>query len=176
MSTLKVNKIIPTAGVPTDGGGGIVQVKQTVKDDTASTSSNSESDLMNVTITPTSNSSKILIFIDLKIGSSSQSTDPQFFLYRNSTKVYYGANAGNRLAGFFGADEYDSYNNAQWLQKCVQANYLDSPGVDTQVTYTIKWRVVDTNHTLYLNRTGNDNNSAAYARTASSITVMEVSA
>ena len=26
MSTLKVNKIIPTAGVPTGGGGGIIQI------------------------------------------------------------------------------------------------------------------------------------------------------
>ena len=176
MSTLKVNKIIPTAGVPTGGGGGIIQVKQTTKTDTASTNSATETDLMTVNITPTTNSSKILIFIDLKIGASSKSPDPQFFLYRGSQKVYHGDAAGNRLTGFFGGDEYDSYNNAEWLQKCVQANYLDSPGVDTQVTYTIKWRVVDTNHTLYLNRTGQDNNSAAYHRSASSITVMEVSA
>ena len=33
MSTLKVNSIIPTGGVPTGGGGGIVQVKQDVKTD-----------------------------------------------------------------------------------------------------------------------------------------------
>ena len=33
MSTLKVNSIIPVAGVPTGGGGGIIQVKQTVKKD-----------------------------------------------------------------------------------------------------------------------------------------------
>ena len=31
MSTLKVNSIIPVAGVPTGGGGGIIQVKQAIK-------------------------------------------------------------------------------------------------------------------------------------------------
>ena len=35
-SELRVDKIIPTAGVPTGGGGGIVQVIQTVKTDTFS--------------------------------------------------------------------------------------------------------------------------------------------
>ena len=32
-SELRVDKIIPTAGVPTGGGGGIVQTVQTVKTD-----------------------------------------------------------------------------------------------------------------------------------------------
>ena len=31
MSTIKVNSIIPVAGVPTGGGGGIIQTVQTVK-------------------------------------------------------------------------------------------------------------------------------------------------
>ena len=33
-SELRVDKIIPTTGVPTGGGGGIIQVQQTVKRDT----------------------------------------------------------------------------------------------------------------------------------------------
>ena len=32
-SELRVDRIIPTAGVPTGGGGGIIQIKQTVKTD-----------------------------------------------------------------------------------------------------------------------------------------------
>ena len=36
MSTLKVNSIIPTGGVPTGGGGGIPQIGSNTKDDTAS--------------------------------------------------------------------------------------------------------------------------------------------
>ena len=41
MSTLKVNSIIPVAGVPTGGGGGIIQMVKTIKTDKFSKSSNS---------------------------------------------------------------------------------------------------------------------------------------
>ena len=33
MSQLKVNSIIPVAGIPSGGAGGIIQMKQTVKTD-----------------------------------------------------------------------------------------------------------------------------------------------
>jgi len=163
---------------PNGGVGKILKVFQTVKSDTASTSSATESDLITLNVQPTAASSKILIFVDLRMGSSSHSTDPQFMLYRDSTKIYHGDTAGNRLTGFFGGDEFDSYNNAQWLQKQVSANYLDTPSysLGATITYKVKWRVVDTNHTLYLNRTGADNNSAAYARSASSLIAQEVGA
>ena len=156
--------------------GNVVQTLQTTRSDTDSTNSQTEADLITLNITPSSSSSKIMLFVDLKFGSSSQSTDPQLMLYRDSTKVYHGDAADNRLTGFFGGDEYDSYNNAQWLQKCVQANYLDSPSTSSQITYKVKWRIVDTGHTLYLNRTGQDNNSAAYHRSVSSLTAMEIAA
>ena len=159
-------------------GGKILQVVQTSKTDTASTNSQTEADLITRTIQPTAASSKILIFVDLKMGASSKSPDPQFMLYRDSTKVYHGDTAGNRLTGFFGGDEYDSYNNATWLQKQVSANYLDTPSysLGDTLTYKIKWRIVDTSHTLYLNRTGADNNAPAYHRSASSLIAMEVAA
>ena len=66
MSTLKVNKIIPTAGVPTGGGAGIIQVVSALKTDTASQSSNTLAAISGLqpTITPTSSSSKILITIN----------------------------------------------------------------------------------------------------------------
>ena len=66
MSQLKVNSIIPVSGVPTGGGGGIIQIKQTFKTDGTSQSGNSSSTYydisgMSVTITPTSSSSKIIV-------------------------------------------------------------------------------------------------------------------
>ena len=69
MSTLKVNSIIPVAGVPTGGGGGIIQIVQSLKKDTSTTSvtTNTTSSAfesvsnLTCTITPTSSSSKILV-------------------------------------------------------------------------------------------------------------------
>jgi len=161
-----------------DVGGKILQVLQTVKSDTSSTNSQTEADLMTRTIQPTAASSKILLFVDIKMGGSSNSVDPIFLLYRDSQKVYHGDTAGNRITSMFGADEFDSTNNAQWLMKCVQAHYLDTPSYNLgdTLTYKVKWRIVDTGHTLYLNRTGADNNAANYGRTASSITAIEVGA
>ena len=63
MSQLKVDSIIPTTGVPTGGGGGIVQVKNTTVTDTDTLSciSSWEDSEITCSITPTSSSSKILI-------------------------------------------------------------------------------------------------------------------
>ena len=67
MSTLKVNSIIPVAGVPTGGGGGIIQVVQETKTDTASHSVNINqgaanfSLIMSKAITPIFSTSKILV-------------------------------------------------------------------------------------------------------------------
>ena len=82
MSTLKVNKIIPTAGVGTDtttlkNGGGIIQIKQTIKTDTFSTSSTSLAFTgitgLSVDITPTSNTSKIYILAMVNVGTRGDS-------------------------------------------------------------------------------------------------------
>ena len=69
-SELRVDKIIPTDGVPTGGGGGIIQVKQTLKTDSFHTTSQSYTDItgMTVSITPKFNTSKILLSISSSVG------------------------------------------------------------------------------------------------------------
>ena len=54
-SELRVDKIIPTAGVPTGGGGGIVQIVQTIKTDVYTNNTNDtwlDITGLSVTITP----------------------------------------------------------------------------------------------------------------------------
>ena len=54
-SELRVDKIVPTTGVPTNGGGGIVQVVSVTKTDAESLKSNNTEQLipgMQATITP----------------------------------------------------------------------------------------------------------------------------
>ena len=72
MSQLKVNSIVPVGGLPSGSNGGIIQVKQSFKNDTFSAASTSMTDItgMSVAITPSATSSKILIFADLAIGNS----------------------------------------------------------------------------------------------------------
>ena len=65
MSTIKVNKIIPTGGVPDRWRGGIIQVVNTRVTATSSVSMNGKEftniSVLNTSITPLFNTSKILV-------------------------------------------------------------------------------------------------------------------
>ena len=63
MSQIKVNSIVPAGGLPSGSNGGIIQVVQTKKTSIFTWSSNGNTEIsgMGVTITPSSNASKILI-------------------------------------------------------------------------------------------------------------------
>tara|TARA_A100001391_G_C4887374_1_gene229864 strand:+ start:48 stop:584 length:537 start_codon:yes stop_codon:yes gene_type:complete len=178
MSTLKVNKIIPTAGVATGGGGGIIQVISAFKSDTASQNSNTLAAISGLQpqITPTSNTSKVLININLKIGSSSDFTDMNLKLYRSiggtETEIFSATDFGSRTSGFWGCQDFVEYST--YFQLPVHSQYLDSPATTSQITYLIKWQVQS--QTMYLNRTGDDTNDSGAHRLSSSVTLMEVSA
>ena len=130
-----------------------------------------------VAITPKSNSHKLLIQVDLKIGSSSASPEPMIRLLRSvsggsTDYVYAGAASGSRSTVMFGGDEFHA-NNASWELIQVAGTYLDDAQSTGSHTYRLYWNRVNTD-TLYLNRIHHDNSNAAIPRTASSITVMEV--
>ena len=92
-SELRVDKIVPTDGVPTGGGGGIVQVKQFTLTNTAnggflmSTSSSSfTATPLLLAITPKFSTSKILI----NVNSSSYcggSGHTAYTIYRDSQNI-----------------------------------------------------------------------------------------
>ena len=66
MSQIKVNSIVPASGLPAGAsGGGIIQCVSTTKTDTTTQSSTSFTDIpgLSVSITPSSNSSKILVVV-----------------------------------------------------------------------------------------------------------------
>ena len=72
MSQLKVNSIVPVGGLPSGANGGIIQVVSATKTDTASFSSTSFQSIsgLSVTITPSSNSNKILICSHINFGEN----------------------------------------------------------------------------------------------------------
>lgn len=182
MSQIKVNSIVPASGLSAGANGGIIQTVQTVKTDTTSTTSQSATDMTgaSVTITPSSSSNKIVVTVDLKLGTSSNGAEPQIRLYRvvggSATQIFMGDADGNRSRVMFGGDEFSSGSNAEWMLRMASGTFLDSPGTTSAVTYKIQWNSVNSGYTLYLNRPGGDSNNAAFPRAASSITAMEVSA
>ena len=153
--------------------GKILQVKQTVKTDTASTGSTSFADILTISITPSAATSKILLTGDLKIGYSSYTAAVMWKFVRDSTDLFIGDADGSRTRCTWGLE--DGHNNSTIYQlDTTSGTFLDSPNTTSAITYKVQWAAKQA--TGYLNRTGNDGDSAGYPRTASSLTVMEVAA
>tara|TARA_R100000353_G_scaffold168633_1_gene131259 strand:+ start:326 stop:841 length:516 start_codon:yes stop_codon:yes gene_type:complete len=169
-SELRVDKIVPTDGVPTGGGGGIVQIKQTVVSvNTFNTTSTSKVDItgMNVSITPKFNTSKILISSHLSYGGNNFN----FYcdLLRGSTRLFIPSSGNNpctiALCGIT-LTTYQIFNSS--------FQFLDSPATTSELTYKLQIAVQAGGGEFYLNRS--KRNNAADSCCSSSITAMEVSA
>ena len=174
MSTLKVNSIIPVAGVPTGGGGGIVQVKHTTKSDYFSTGSTSFTGItgLSVAITPTSTSSKIFIVACVQFSSAgSGGSRVQFRLVRGSTAIAIGDSNGSNLQVSGGSEATGGGGN----MKSSTINFLDSPSTTSATTYEIE-AIAPDGADFRLNRPVNDSTGSSYHQAASFITAMEVSA
>jgi len=166
------------AGLTNVTAGKILQVDQQVRTDTTSTGSSTYADVFTVTLTPTSSSSKFLIMADLKISYSSYTAAVMWKFVRTvsgtSTDLFIGDADGNRSRCTWGTEEGGHNNSAVYVIDSTNGIFLDSPNTTSATTYKVQWKTEQA--TAYLNRTGGDGNSAAYPRTASSLTVMEVSA
>jgi len=162
------------SGVPSTAkmpAGSVLQVVSTTKTDTFTTSSSSFTDVtgLSVSITPTSSSSKILVLCD--VGASCQNgTGMILKLLRGSTAIYIGDSAGSRPLAYA---EIDGASSLYSVYRCT-AIYLDSPATTSSTTYKIQINN-SASGTSAINRTQQDRDTSLYdARTASSITVMEI--
>ena len=188
-SELRVDKIIPTDGVPTGGGGGIIQVQQTVKRDTWSGNMASnypnfvEVTGLNVSLTPKFASSKILVTASVNfstsywqgfgqlwrgIGGATRALLPDAVGEEDGIRVRY-TFTQLQYTNASGSAHYHMYNGT--------VNHLDSPNTTSQVSYSIAMRSYATAHEVYVNRNHVDQDNIAYwGRGISTITAMEVSA
>ena len=184
-SELRVDKIIPTTGAPTNGGGGIIQVVQVVKSDSESLTSTDTEQLitgMEASITPKFATSKVLVQIVLNASVGGSFAAHYAVLKRGSTSICIGdtGNAGQSRATLsLQTPHHFSTSNSNLYgpgQSCI--NFLDSPATTSAVTYGLYHRDASgggASNYLYINR-GAGNDQAYYNRTASTITLMEVSA
>ena len=158
--------------------GKILQVKQTTKIDTFTTSSQSYTDVtgLSVSITPASSSNKILIILDIKVGAGHEDAAFAGRLVRGSTAIYVGnaSGASGRTLGSFGTSR-QSGNAVYDIIQDRQAVFLDSPSTTSSTTYKVQVQGNNGRDTL-VNRTYADDDEDDTPRVASSITVMEVAA
>ena len=169
-SELRVDKIIPTAGVPTGGGGGIVQLKSvthTEFESQALTGSGNFFDIpgMSVSITPKFSTSKIFVMATVAVACNTAEKNNFIQLRRDSTDIAKGTEGGSVNASFY----HKNRNN--FAPDNISVQFLDSPATTNAVTYKVRWSG-ENSTTYYLNRNASNTNEGM----VSTITVMEVSA
>ena len=83
-SELRVDKIIPTSGVPTGGGGGIIQIVQgSTTTRTATSSSTYQASNLSCTITPKFSTSKIYITLGGDANNNGDANNMLLTYYRD---------------------------------------------------------------------------------------------
>ena len=179
MSELRTNRIVPRDGLPSGSAGGIIQVRQKVITDTYSESVPAGNAgpygkiVSSETITPTRSDSKILIMMNLNIGSSHDG-NVSVTLHRNGSVISgaIGASPGGSRTPVT-ATEFTSSPSRQ-----VQMNvtYLDSPASTSAQTYGFKFSTAENGTiSVYLNRDNNFGTSFHTQKPISTITLMELS-
>jgi hypothetical protein len=183
MSTLRVNNVndLGDTAVFTNGvldrlalpAGSVLQVFSTTKTDVFTSSSLTFTPIpsFSVSITPTSASSKIMVFVDIKATADAATTNPGLFrLMRSSTPISVGDVEGSRIQ----VSAVSGSTTTGRGTSSVVINYLDSPSTTSPITYSVETRTGTTSQNVIVNRTLNNPNDSETGRPAMSITVMEI--
>jgi uncharacterized Ntn-hydrolase superfamily protein len=151
-----------------------VQVIQTVKTDTFTTTSTSFVDVtgLSATITPTSSSNRILIIAQISY-SGGNGNSSHFRISGGNSTNYVGNSAGSRTRGVFGGYWISNLTSTMPSGSIV---YLDSPATTSAVTYVVQTCKGSTGgNPSQVNLTIDDSDNNNIVRAASSIIVMEIS-
>ena len=181
-SELRVDKIVPTTGVPTGGGGGVIQIVEvghTNEHTITQTNSSSPQQIFSATITPKFSTSKIRI--ELNIFAYHQNYhDGYIGLFKGSAStVITGSSQGGYSdvssfvlrQGSFEDQSSDYQNNPTYY------SYLDTAGTTSAITYNIKGLTSNSSYPTYINRAkSRSQSSASLPKLRSTLTLTEHSA
>ena len=175
-SELRVDKIVPVDGVPTGGGGGIIQVVQSFKTDTGSSSvaGGALTDhVLTQSITPKFSTSKILVEFHVMCSSSSTMNRLGAVITRGGSPVGVADDTGDNKTENTVCIVANDVNEPYTLS----GKFLDSPATTSAVTYGIKIRTgTSSTITIQFNRQGTESNNIYIMRGTSSLTLSEISA
>ena len=146
-SQLRVDKILPVDGAPTGGGGGIIQVVQTIKKDQFTTANNTSNytDItgLSATITPKFNTSKIMV--ECHIYNSNSNAVNFFRVLRGSTFIEQPSGTSSSGAGF-NAHGFAYFDHS--FQDTTVIKILDSPATTSSTTYKVQMAVTGATGTI----------------------------
>ena len=164
--TVNSGATAPQWSTPAGGGGKVLQVVQgTASGYVAITSANTYTDAnLSVSITPTVNTSKILIFVNQQLSlytsTAAQPNGGYMRILRGSTDIWTGSATQPTIG------QQEAANGGPFA--IASMTYLDSPATTSSTTYKTQWKQITNSydHTLYMN----------YGTFQSTITLMEIGA
>ena len=155
--------------------GKILQVLQAVKTDTFSSASTTYTNItgLNLAITPSATSSKILVNVSFNHQSNTQDRWRAFQITRGSTAIYIGdANGYHTRASVMTTLQSATGDGSTIENSFIQ--FLDSPNTTSATTYYLQGKVQSGGASFVINRPRNTDNADYIGAVASSITLMEV--
>ena len=183
MSTLYVDSIQPktTGGNVTitnqANAGKVLQVKQGILTTVFSGNTSStafEDTPLNVSITPTSTSSKILLTGMINFSGKTSQQIALKIVKNGSDFLLSTESMGNRIKCHF--EWFFTGSNSYGLIPA-HINLLDTPSSTSSLTYTVQVATIAAaSHQAFLNRMGTDADTSAYVYTVSTLTAMEIGA
>ena len=155
--------------------GNIIQVQQTVGTGTYSTNSQTYSDVITCAITPSSTSNKIICIYKIGCSTSNGGYSGAVRLARDSTAIYVGAAASNRIqaSSHFVADS-DGIGNVKIFDQ--SGSFLDSPSTTSAITYKLQFRSDYSGTYIYAGQSVEDSDNTYRGRVPTSLLLMEVAA
>jgi hypothetical protein len=157
---------------PAGGGGKVLQVVSTTKTDTFTSTSTSFADItgLSVSITPSSATSKVMVFYNVTGSGDVGTNTASIRLVRGTTAINIGDTSGSRTPATNGIfeGEVTAIGNAS-------TNFLDSPSTTSATTYKVQVRCNNTGN-AFINRCENNTDQGTNNTTTSTITVMEIGA
>jgi len=139
VSTIDNSGISASAAISTSklGTGAVLQVVQTAKTDTFSTTSAMPTFVdvtgLSASITPTSSSSKVLVTVTAFLGNGGASYGSAVNLLRGSTSIAIGDSRGSTTRCFGGGQTASTANTLP-----VTVCFLDSPATTSATTYKVQ--------------------------------------
>ena len=170
MSQLKVNSIVPVAGVASGAGGGVIQVVSAHTANKTTTNATTFQDIsgLSLNITPTSSSNKILIHVNLTFSHTNVGDAGIFSLAR-----IVGGTTTRPCDSTASGDATNQLHNGAEVSGLFShsAHFLDSPNTTSQINYKYQIRHYNSGFgTLYVGGRASDMQQTL------NLTAMEVSA
>ena len=157
--------------------GSVLQVVHTNFTSTASSTSATPANVsgFSATITPSSASNKILVFVSVQFGGANEAFG-YVLLLRGATSIAVGTSAtGSRINTFLSGTIANAAASSPYTFNPSTKSFLDSPATTSPTTYQIQLATGYNSNAAYINRQGAAADNAGYIQfPTSSITLMEI--